>query len=241
MAELKVFFVHLRRPRSASVDPDERRDDPFYEFGSFGCTGCHSTNLFHPRHAKELEGARLAFVQGGPRGFRLVFLTPPITVKRWKDRCEAKWTPTKKPFQYSKAPILAYNDARGDFPLVEEFAKKAARTKIEGGLSSLFRSRAKPLPSELANEVIAVYEQRRAKAPRSDLALTYEEALPWDPPMIDCNRKDTYEGRIRELDGDTNAEERVLYIDAPPRKTQSRSRCDVSRRARSARRVRRCT
>ena len=39
MAMPNVFFVHLRRPNRS--DPDEQRDDPFYEFGSFGCTGCH--------------------------------------------------------------------------------------------------------------------------------------------------------------------------------------------------------
>src|SRR3954470_21807193 len=109
MDEPRVFFVHLRRPKR---DPDERRDDPFYELGSFGCTGCHSTTLFHPRHARELEGSKLAFIQGGALGARLVFLTPPITVTVWRDRCEARWVPPvngKMPFKYAQAPILAYN------------------------------------------------------------------------------------------------------------------------------------
>jgi hypothetical protein len=60
MAVPRVFFVHLRRP--GSNDP---RTDPLYECGSFGCTRCHSRNLLNPRHARELEGSRLAFVQGG--------------------------------------------------------------------------------------------------------------------------------------------------------------------------------
>jgi hypothetical protein len=76
MAAPKVFFVHLRRPGS-----DDPRTDPLYEFGSFGCTKCHCSNLFHPRHAEDLKGSRLAFVQGGDDGSRLVFLTPPITVR----------------------------------------------------------------------------------------------------------------------------------------------------------------
>ena len=40
----KVILVHLRRPRSRS----DKRDDPFWEFGSFGITGCHARNLLHP-------------------------------------------------------------------------------------------------------------------------------------------------------------------------------------------------
>ena len=141
MVEPKVFFVHLRRPRSARVDPNEQRDDPFYEFGSFGCTGCHSKNLFHSRHADELEGARLAFVQGGRMGFRLVFSRHPSRFGKWDNRCEAKWTPRKMPFKYTEAPILAWNDGPGDFPLVEKFARATNRTTLEAGLSSRLRSK----------------------------------------------------------------------------------------------------
>jgi hypothetical protein len=215
MAEPKVFFVHLRRPRTAKVDPTERRDDPFYELGSFGCTGCHSATLFHPRHAGDLEGARLAFIQGGPLGHRLVFLTPPIVVRRWPDHCEARWTPVEMPFRYTEAPILAYNDGPGDFPLLEHFARRSDRTTVEGGLSSRLRSRSRPLSVELAKEVIRVYEQQRAEAPPSAIASTYEQALPYDPPRIDRNREATYRRRIREL---TRAE-------APPAETHARSRC----------------
>ena len=110
----KVFAVHLRRPKRARVAPDERRDDPFYEFGSFGSTGCHLNNLFNPRHEKDLDGARLAFVQGGPQGTRLVFLTPPVTINVWEDRCEARWVPTKMPFKYAEA--LDNNICRWDNP-----------------------------------------------------------------------------------------------------------------------------
>ena len=40
-----VIIVLLRRPRR---DAAERRTDPMYEFGSFGCTGCHRGNLMNP-------------------------------------------------------------------------------------------------------------------------------------------------------------------------------------------------
>jgi hypothetical protein len=68
-----MFLVLLRRPKS---DPSESRDDPFWEFGSFGCTGCHA-KLLHPRKHGELTGAQLAFVQPERDGFRLVHVTPP--------------------------------------------------------------------------------------------------------------------------------------------------------------------
>ena len=123
MATPKVFFVHLRRPGR-----EDKRDDPFYEFGSFGCTGCHYRNLMGLHHTEDLEGARLAFAQGGTLGFRLVYLTPPITeVVPWSGHCEVKWTPIEKPFKYAEAPILVYNEGSGDFPSVTRFLHGMAR------------------------------------------------------------------------------------------------------------------
>ena len=230
MAQPKVFFVHLRRP---SKNPNEQRDDPFYEFGSFGCTRCHCTNLFHPRHAGELEGARLAFIQGGHLGSRLVFLTSAVRIRVWKDTaCEARWTPPEMPFKYTTAPIIAYNSGHSDFPLIEQCARKTNRTTIEGGLSSLFRGRAKPLPPELAKEVIAVYEGKRAEAPHSAIASSYEEALPYAPPRTDRNRKVTYRMHISSLEGDTHSGENVFQGELPPN-MQSECRCSRSRRRRS--------
>ncbi len=46
-----VLVALLRQPRMER--PNEMRSDPFWEFGSFGLTGCHKTNLMHP---KEGEG-----------------------------------------------------------------------------------------------------------------------------------------------------------------------------------------
>ena len=119
MAEIKVFFVHLRRPKNSK----DQRADPFYEFGSFGCTTCHSTNLLHPRNAANLDGARLAFVQGGRSGSSLVFLTPPVTVKVWKNNCEVRWVPPMMPFKYAAAPILVRNNGRSHFKLVNKLRK----------------------------------------------------------------------------------------------------------------------
>jgi len=63
----RVVMVHLRQPKRQ--DPRERRSDPFYDFGRFGCTGCHRTNLMNPAKIGELDGVRLAMAQGGRGGF----------------------------------------------------------------------------------------------------------------------------------------------------------------------------
>jgi hypothetical protein len=76
MEKPKVIIVVLRRPKKSNKK--EMRSDPFYEFGSFGCTKCHRRNLLNPRKSHELIGVRLAFAQGGKDGFKLVHLTSSI-------------------------------------------------------------------------------------------------------------------------------------------------------------------
>lgn len=216
MAEPRVFFVHLRRPGR-----DDERTDPIYESGSFGCTKCHSTNLMHPDHAEELRGARLAFIQGGHLGSRLVFLTPPITIKVWKYNCEARWKPWKMPFKYAEAPVLVWNHGRSDFRMVRKFARECRCPTDESGLSSKFRSRKEPLPPELAREVVEEYERLRASSPDSAIASTYDEALP-RVTKADRNRERTYRCLIRELRAETNGA-----------KTEGESRCSLYRRRKS--------
>lgn len=223
MAEPKVYLVHLRRPYSPRKTPDEKRDDPFYEYGSFGCTGCHKHNLLHPNHAEELEGARLAFVQGGKSGSRLVFLTPPITdVKKWKIYCEGKWIrfsevnwkttkTTKMPFKYNEAPILVWNNHPTEFPLVKQFVLKADGRTLEGRFGSKIRSSVEPLEPKLAHQVVRVYEAKRAKASSSAIASTYDEALPWPPPMPDRNRRATFDLFHKHLHDETDVAESVFH------------------------------
>lgn len=231
MAAPKVFFVHLRRPR-----PDDPRTDPLYEFGSFGCTKCHSSNLFHPRNAENLEGARLAFVQGGGDGSRLVFLTPPITINVWADNCEACWAPPEMPFKYSEAPVLVANDGRSDFPLVKAFASRADRSTLEGGLSSRIRSLSSPLASDMAAQVVSVYEQHRKDNGHAAIASNYSEALP-HVTKIDGNRQATYRRLIRELRAETNGELATLNGHVKTTRSVFRS----PRRRRPQRRTKRCT
>lgn len=77
--EEKLVLVMLRRPDRSNSK--EKRSDPFWECGSFGCTGCYERNLMNPRTADRVKGLRLAFVQGGNDGFKLVYVTPPIRVR----------------------------------------------------------------------------------------------------------------------------------------------------------------
>src|SRR6476660_8010360 len=93
----RVVVVILRQPSRAIT---ERRDDPFWEFGSFGCTGCHGRNLMNPKRAHELNGARLAFVQGGPFGFRLVHVTEEIWMVPIGAGFEARWPTGQMPLEY---------------------------------------------------------------------------------------------------------------------------------------------
>lgn len=188
--EPKVIIVNLRRPRLNN--PTEMRTDPFWEFGSFGCTGCHKRNLMNPKKIHLLHGARLAFAQGGNEGFKLVHLTPPVVTIHHGNFAEVKWSPAKMPFKYNQAPLLINNEGESDFPLLRKFITNTNRTSWEGKFSSKFRSRREPLAVDLAHAIIEVFE-RLSNSNKPDLfALTYVEALPYPPPKVDDNRQRTY-------------------------------------------------
>ncbi len=231
MAAPKIFFVHLRRPGR-----DDLRTDPLYEFGSFGCTKCHCSNLFHPRHAEDLKGARLAFVQGGDDGSRLVFLTPPISVKVWADNCEARWTPAEMPFKYSEAPVLVANNGTSDFPLVEQFARAADCPSLESRLSSRLRSRSSALPPDMAKQVVSVYQRHRRAGGALAIASNYSEALPY-VTKVDGNRKATHQRLIRGLRAETDGKSATLNGHVTVARSVGRSRG----RRRSQGRTGRCT
>lgn len=186
----RVVIVHLRQPKRH--DPNEMRSDPFWEFGSFGCTGCHAANLMNPRRIDELEGVRLAFAQGGRLGFRLVMLTPPVQVVHHRQRCELRWTPARMPARYEAAPLLVDNHGHSDIPSIRELLDDMNRPTWEGRFSSGFRSRREPLPHKAAVELCRVYETFRRNAPASLIADRYEQALPYQPNVIDRHRRRTY-------------------------------------------------
>jgi hypothetical protein len=183
-----VIVVLLRRPKRRS---DERRDDPFWEFGSFGCTGCHRRNLLNPKRSSELEGIHLAFVQGGNGGFRLVHVTPPISVRHLVDICEAIWSPAEMPLTYATAPIVVDNQGRSDVPLLGEMSHGGRRSTPVGRFASAFRSRRQPLAGEVGVQVLSTYQQFRHGA--GEVAKRYDQAMPHSPPRIEQDRASRYE------------------------------------------------
>jgi hypothetical protein len=193
----KVFVVMLRQPRRG--DFSEMRTDPFWEFGSFGLTGCHQRNLLHPKRAGELSGARLAFVQGGDAASRLVFLTPPVKAIPYADRTEVRWEPAP-PFRYEKAPTIVAADGGTDMPAFKAMIEGVRRNGWMGKFASKFRTQCNQLPPEAAAEVIAVYERRRKAAFKGvgegvtppAMAHCYTEALPYPPLKTDNQRAQTY-------------------------------------------------
>ena len=193
-----VIVVMLRQPHMEK--PSEMRSDPFWEYGSFGLTGCHQRNLMHPGKAHLLNGARLAFVQGGKQGSRLVFLTPPVLAIPYADRTEVLWD-ADKPFRYSEAPIVVTGDGESDMPSIKELISGVNRNGWMGKFASKFRSRREPLPDAIAREMVAVYESMRKSGGEKALATKYEQALPVNPPLIDRKRRTTYRKLLANAKG----------------------------------------
>jgi hypothetical protein len=191
MIEERVVLVMLRRPRVD--DKNETRTDPLWEFGSFGCTGCHRANLMNPNRLAELNGTRLAFAQNGPEGVKLVHLTPPIRILHHGSFGEAKWSPAKMPLSYRCAPTLVSNYEFSDFPLLNKMLVGVLRGSPVARFASKFRSRREPLPPSVGAQIISVYEESRKRGGRACLAQSYVDALPYAPPKVDHDRRATYE------------------------------------------------
>lgn len=200
----RVFIVMLRRPRK-----DDPRTDPFWEFGSFGCTGCHGKNLLHPKNCKIADGDRLAFVQGGHPDFRLLLVTPPV--KRLdhaggspKGRVELRWDSGQKPFRYDRAPSLFGSPSPGKprlFPRLADYLAHTNRSTIDAKFASRFRARTTPLDPKLAREMKTVFNAVSKRSKKYDFITRYEEALPWpcDCPSSASERQRDYKQRLRGL------------------------------------------
>jgi hypothetical protein len=188
----KVIVVLLRQPSTAAM---ERRDDPFWEFGSFGCTGCHTRNLMNPKRAHELNGALLAFVQGGPLGFRLVHVTSEIWTEPVGQGCEARWLAGQMPLTYASAPLVIDNNCNSDVPLLAMESSGILRSTPVSRFASAFRSRRSPVAGEIGTAIVACYRGRRTSA---RVAKTYTDAMPHPPPTIELNREQRYRA-IRKM------------------------------------------
>ncbi len=199
----RLFIVMLRRPRK-----NDPRTDPFWEFGSFGCTRCHGKNLPHPKRCQIRDGDRLAFIQGGNQGLRLLLVTP--QVKRFdhasdsSQACvELRWGSSQKPFRYDCAPSLFESPAPGNWGLFPRLAHSLAhtdRSTIDAKFSSCFRARTSPLKGEIAQEIEIGFNAAVKRARRSKFITRYEEALPWcDCPTSPDKRRREYQRRLEEL------------------------------------------
>jgi hypothetical protein len=186
-----VFIVLLRRPK-----PGKPRDDPFWESGSFGCTGCHNDNLLSVGSTTLRNGDRLAFAQGGDRGTRLVLLTPPITIVRHVEGLEVTWDPSVRPFKYTTAPILVRNGGTSDFPAIPPYVAACKRPTAESRFASKFRGRTQALEPGLATELTTVSDRLRSRAGADSFAMTYTETMPWFLAVPDLDRARTY-GQLR--------------------------------------------
>ena len=191
--EPRVVVIVLRLPRRA--DPNEMRTDPLWEFGSFGCTGCHRRNLMNPRRLAELNGARLAFAQNGPHGFKLVHLTPPVRMLHHGSFGEAKWSPAEMPLSYDSAPTLVNNLGFSDIPNLLNMIRVVDRGTPVAQFASKFRSSRVALPSTVGQQMIAAYERVRSEG--GVVAKSYVDALPWLPTHVDDDREATYRRLLR--------------------------------------------
>jgi hypothetical protein len=192
MSDSKVVIVHLRQPNQKDKEK-EMRSDPFYEFGSFGCTGCHNKNLMNPKKIEQLDGVRLAFAQGGPEGFKLILLTPLVTHVKHKYRCELKWKPDgTRFFKYENAPLLINNAGHSDFPLLKKMLQKVKRPTLVAKFSSKFRTRRESLPNDVASKMIDKYLHLRTTAKKEHFTRNYVETMHERPPKKDNNRAKTY-------------------------------------------------
>ncbi|MHB8425797.1 MAG: hypothetical protein ACYDB9_11735 [Gammaproteobacteria bacterium] len=170
-----LYFVFLRRPCNLS----DRRDDPFWEFGSFGRTGCHHNNLMHPKRTRLLEGARLAFLQGGRGEIRLVGLTPPIKIMPTAEGIEARWDKSVLPYKFSEAPIFIDNTGHTDFPGVKSLFDKAPRTTWCGKAGSCLRSRTHAINEKLAASIIKIFGKWKGSPAASYLDTVAAESAAW--------------------------------------------------------------
>jgi hypothetical protein len=200
LTESKVFIVTLRQPKKTNENKNEKeqRLDPFWEKGSFGLTGCHKHGLLNPKRAQELTGARLAFAQGGPEGFKLILITDEINVVLHKCKTEVKWSRVDSTFKYKSAPCLINNLGDSDFQLLKEYIVDTNCPSLVSGFSSKFRNRCSPLPKDIAKEMICVFEQKVTVNDPTQFISTFIDALPYPPNDRDYDREEKYNNLLQE-------------------------------------------
>ena len=172
------------------------RSDPFWEFGSFGITGCHQKNVMNPRKSDEIQGRRFAFVQGGRNEIKLVHITPTLHVRHHERCMEALWNSEDLSLKYESAPLIVNNQGESDIPGFLELLEFVNRSTNVSKFASKFRSRREPLNNSLASTAIQVFNHFRSNT--STTIGSYTDALPYLPPKVDTDRIGTYESLKRE-------------------------------------------
>jgi hypothetical protein len=216
-----VVIVHLRQPKNRR----DVRTDPLYEFGSFGLTGCHHSNLLAD---DSLAGFRLAFAQGGEHGFRLVMLTPTVEVHEWMQVREASWKPPERPLRYETAPVLIDNDGSSDVEGMRELLAEVDRNTWREKFSSSFRSRKQPLDARLAAAVVYAWDHAIERGAQP--ADAYWEALPyWDAGFVDHDRHSTHERLLGRARGEAAPTDPIEDNEHDDEQTETRSSCEPGR------------
>lgn len=196
----RVFVVMLRVPH----DENDLRDDPFWEFGSFGCTRCHSKNLLHPKKCRIGDGDRLAFVQGGLAGLRLLLITPPVKRIDHPGGVEVRWDSRAKPFRYQCAPSLFRQAASQvhalKLPRLRTSLGSVKRSTLDAKFASRYRSRTRPLDSEIEQELLVGFDRVRKNAAKDAFITRYEDALPQPCRHVSRReRKSKYERLLKSM------------------------------------------
>jgi predicted transcriptional regulator len=79
--------------------------------------------------------------------------------------------------------------------------KAVRRSTPESKFASKYRTAATYLDDKLANELIKVYAEKRRKAPASQIARSYVDALPSSPRRPDGDREQKYARALEKARG----------------------------------------
>ncbi len=154
----KLYFIHLRRPKSKT----DERDDPHYFEGTFGTENCHQKSILSDKSMdlRLHNGDRFAFIQGGTDGPRskssnakIAFITPPLTINKKGNESEfnsVHWNMNGQilPLKYNhQFPLLEKPNLKGFTDNEKVLLKqinpnifKAKRTTKAGKISSCLRT-----------------------------------------------------------------------------------------------------
>lgn len=194
-SEKDLYLVFLRQPRAAKTL--DKRSDPFWEFGSFGLTGCHSRNLMHPKNVHRLNGQDIGFIQtgffGGVRGVRIVNIVTVESVVCHLDVCEVKWDPTNLPFKFSSSLLLLDNNGYYLSEDLKKMVNSVNRQTPVAKFSSKFRTRSFPVPENVKNDILLNFGALKKQSKAEDIVDFYWQAIGREPPVLDQDRSKTYE------------------------------------------------